>query len=145
MDVEISSNNFKLALYGISGTVVNNNWGDTGFRLMNKMWEKVRENNLKNKGINVWVYEASGRMFTGVELDNLPGNEIGLELKQINLTKYAYYKHIGPYSLLAQAYSKMRNYLVEKGLETCFPSLEIYGHWDEDESKLETEIIMCIK
>lgn len=145
MDVEILNNDFKLVLYGFSGTAINNNWGDTGFRLMNKMWEKVRSNNLKNKGINIWVYEPNGKMFAGVELDNSPENDTDLELKQINLSKYAYYKHIGPYNLLAYAYSKMRAYLSEKGLETCSPGLEIYGHWDQDESKLETEIIMCLK
>jgi len=145
MDVEILNSDFELVLYGISGTAINNNWGEIGFRLMNKMWEKVRSNNLKNKGINVWVYEPNGKMFTGVELDNAPKNDIGLELKQINMAKYAYYKHIGTYSLLAQAYSKMRTYLSEKNLETCSPALEIYGHWDQDESKLETEILMCLK
>ena len=145
MDVEILNSEFELVLYGISGTATNNNWGETGFRLMNKMWEKVRSNNLKNKGINVWVYEPNGKMFTGVELDKAPENDTGLELKQINLTKYAYYKHIGPYSLLAQAYLKMRTYLSNNNLETCLPSLEIYGHWNQNESKLETEILMCLK
>lgn len=58
---------------------------------MNKMWDNVRANKLKNKRINIWVYEASGKMFTGVELDKVPELDTGLELKQINMPKYTYY------------------------------------------------------
>ena len=29
-------------------------------------------NKLKNKRINIWVYEASEKMFTGVELEKVP-------------------------------------------------------------------------
>ena len=83
-------------------------------------------------------------MFTGVELEEAPVNDTGLELKKISMSKYAYYKHIGPYSGLAQAYSKMRSYLAANGLKAGVPGLEIYGHWNQDESKLETEILMCL-
>jgi len=144
MDVEILDQDFNLTLYGFSGTVMNKNYGDTGFKLMNKMWDKVRTHNLKHKGINVWVYEPNDRMFAGVELEQAAANDVGLESKQINLAKYAYYRHIGPYSGLAGAYSKMRAYLVEKNLNVSSPGLEIYGHWNQDESKLETEILMAL-
>lgn len=39
----------------------------------------------------------------------------------------------------------MRYELNQKGFETILPYIEIYGHWDSDESKLETELIMCLK
>ena len=144
MQIEIIEKDFNLILYGVSGVSVNNNLGETGFRLMGKMWEKVKADNLKHKGINVWVYEPEGKMFTGVEIEDIPLNYTGLELKEISLTKYAYYKHIGPYNKLAEAYTRLREQINQKGLKTCFPALEIYGHWNEDESKLETEILMSL-
>jgi len=144
MEVEILNEDFSLTLYGFSGIAVNKNYGDTGFKLMNKMWETVRAHSLKNKGVNVWVYEPNEKMFAGVELERTPENDIELELKQIHLTKYAYYKHIGPYSGLAGAYAKMRTYLTENNLKVGSPGLEIYGHWNQDETKLETEIIMSL-
>ncbi|MGZ3999511.1 MAG: GyrI-like domain-containing protein [Mucilaginibacter sp.] len=144
MDVEILNRDFSLTLYGFSRTVINKDYGDTGFKLMDRMWEKVRTHNLKHKGINVWVYDPNERMFAGVELEETPANDVGLELKHINLAKYAYYKHIGPYSGLAGAYAKMRAYLAEKNLKIGSPGLEIYGHWNQDESKLETEILMAL-
>jgi len=142
MDVEIINKAFNLTLYGFSGTAVNKNYGETGFRLMNKMWEKVRSNSLKHKGINVWVYGDHEEVFAGVELEDTPQTDTGMEVKQVSLAKYAYYKHIGPYSGLAQAYAKMRAYLAENNLKAVSPGVEIYGHWNQDESKLETEILM---
>ena len=142
MEVEIINRNFNLVIYGFSGIAIGNNYGQTGFKLMNKMWETVRANALKNKGTNVWVYESNGKMFAGVELEATPENDMGLELKQISMAKYAYYKHIGSYSGLAGAYSKMRAYLAENNFRASYPSLEIYGHWNQDESKLETEILL---
>ena len=144
MNVEILNEDFHLTVHGFSGTAINRNYGEIGFKLMNKMWEIVRANELKNKGINVWVYEAGEKVFAGVELENAPVNGSGLEMKQINLSKYAYYKHVGPYSGLANAYAKIRAYLAEKNLKPGYPGLEIYGHWSPDESKLETEIIMSL-
>lgn len=142
MDVTIINKSFCLRLYGFSGTAVNKNYGETGFKLMNKMWETVRANNLKNKGMNVWVYGPNEEVFAGVELEPATQENTGMEAKQINLSKYAYCKHIGPYSGLAQAYAKMRAYLAENNLKAVSPGLEIYGHWNQDESKLETEILM---
>jgi effector-binding domain-containing protein len=144
MQVEIIEKDFNLILYGVSGISVNNNFGETGFKLMNDMWEKVKSHSLRHKGVNTWVYETEGKMFTGVELENNPSN-VDLELKEISLKKYAYYKHIGPYSQFAEVYSNLNEQLNKRKLKTCFPWLEIYGHWNKDESKLETEILMCLK
>src|SRR5258708_30805429 len=145
MDVSIINHPFNAKLYGFSGIAINKNWKETGFGLMNKMWERVRSKNLRHKGINVWVYEENDRLFTGVELENTPTNETGLELKEITLTKYGYYKHIGPYHLIGEANSKVLNEFNNRGVKICLPYLEIYGHWTEDESKLETEMLWCLK
>jgi len=145
MSVEILNTELNLSLYGFAGRAVNKNYGDTGFKLMNKMWDTVKSNRLPNKGINVWVYGAGDTMFAGVELTETPGNDHGLEKMQIKLIKYARYKHIGPYSRLSDAYKLMRSFLLENNFKTSFPFLEIYGHWDADESKLETEIIMSLE
>lgn len=144
MDVEIVNKPFCLTLYGFAGTAVNKNYGETGSKLMNKMWETVRANNLKHKGMNVWVYGANEEVFTGIELEPATQENTGMEAKQINMNRYAYYKHIGSYSGLGQAYAKMRAYLAENNLKPISPGLEIYGHWNQDETKLETEILMCL-
>jgi len=144
MNVEIIDKPMQLELYGYSGTAVDQSYGDTGFKLMSRMWEVVKSNKLPNKGINVWVYEPDDLMFAGVELELMPKKTIGLELKSISLSRYAYYKHVGPYSKLKEVYASIREELKRRGLIVGYPGLEIYGHWNDDESKLETEILMAI-
>jgi predicted transcriptional regulator YdeE len=112
---------------------------------MNKMWQVVKSNNLKTKGLNIWVYEPNDKVFAGVELDSLTRQDTGLEHKSVVLEKYAYYKHVGSYNLIKQVGQSMKDELTKRGLENRSPYVEIYGHWNNDETKLETELLMCLK
>jgi len=145
MKVEIINRNFTLDLYGFSGIAVNKDYAGTAFTLMDKMWQIVKTKELKNKGINIWVYETNEKVFAGVELYHSPDHDTGLEHKVFDLPNYAYYKHIGPYHLIKQAGQHMRDELKSKGFETGLPYVEIYGHWTNDETKLETELLMSLK
>ena len=145
MDVEVINENLMLDIYGFSGIAVNKDYVGTAFKLMDKMWQIVKSNNLKNKGLNIWVYEQNKKVFAGVELNDVSERNTGLEQKNITLAKYAYYKHVGSYNLIKQVGQNMRNELKSKGFETIFPYIEIYGHGTNDETKLETELLMCLK
>lgn len=145
MNIEIITEAFELDLYGFSGIASNGDHKGTAFKLMDKMWQIVKTNNLANKGKNIWIYEQDNKVFAGVELDSIPKSEIALEHKSLRLTKYAYYKHIGPYNLIKQVGHAMNIEIKKKGFEVTLPYIEIYGHWTNDESKLETELLMCLK
>ena len=145
MNVEIIDKIFKLNIYGFSGIAINKDYTGTAFKLMDSMWQTVKSNNLKNKGLNIWVYEQNESVFAGVALNDIPIQDTGLEQKSITLIKYARYKHIGPYSLIKQAGQNMTAELKSKGFETILPYIEIYGHWTNDETKLETEVLMSLK
>ena len=145
MTLEIINKNLRLDIYGFSGIATNKDYAGTAFKLMDKMWQTVKLNNLKNKGLNIWVYEQKEKVFAGVELSDIPEHNIGLEQKNITLTKYAYYKHIGSYSLIKEVGQNMRDELKSKGFDTILPYIEIYGHWTNDETKLETELLMSLK
>jgi len=145
MQVEIISKIRRFDIYGFSGTAMNKDYAGTALKLMDKMWQVVKSNNLKNKGLNIWVYENNEKVFAGVELSDIPEHNTGLEQKTIILTKYAYHKHIGPYSLIKQAGQNMNYELKSRGFETILPYIEIYGHWTNDETKLETELLMSLK
>ena len=118
MDVEIINKTSHVDIYGFSGIAVNKDYAGTAFKLMDKMWQIVKSNNLKNKGLNIWVYEQNENVFAGVELDDIPEHDTGLEQKSITLTKYAYYKHVGSYNLIKQVGQNMRDELKSKGFET---------------------------
>lgn len=146
MNIEIITTNFQLNIFGFGSIATNNDYTATAFKLSSKMWEIIKTNDLKNKGKNIRVYENDDKVFAGVELENgINGNNYGLEKKEINLEKYAYYKHIGPYHLIKQAGQNMTSQLAQQGLEVTLPYIEIYGHWTNDETKLETELIICLK
>jgi effector-binding domain-containing protein len=145
MNLEIVDKLFKLNIYGFSGIAINKDYTGTAFKLTDRMWQTVKSNNLKNKGLNIWVYEQNERVFAGVELNDIPNHDMGLEQKSITLIKYAYYKHIGPYNLIKQAGQNMTDELKSKGFETILPYIEIYGHWTNDETKLETELLLPLK
>ena len=145
MNVEIVHTPLRIDVYGFSGVAYKKDHVETAFRLSGEMWKAVKSNNLKNKGINIWVYEDDDLVFAGVELEEIPQPYTPLEQKSLMLRKYAYYKHVGPYSLIKQAGLSMQNELKSRGLETSLPYIERYGHWRDDESKLETELIMSLK
>src|SRR6188472_1045601 len=109
MNVEIINKTLVLTIHGFSGTVMGQDYTATAFRLMDKMWETVKTNGLKHKGLNIWVYEPNEKMFAGVELDEAPKQGTGLEQKIITFIKYAYYKHIGPYHLIKQVGLNMKD------------------------------------
>jgi hypothetical protein len=145
MKVEVINKELQLAISGFSGTAFNKDYAGTAFKLMDKMWPIVKANGLKHKGMNIWVYEPNDKVFAGVELDNIPQHNTGLEQKSISLKKYGYYKHIGPYSQIKQAGTNMRRELEGNGFKIILPYIEIYGHWTNDETKLETELLMAVE
>ncbi len=145
MNVEIINKIFRVDIYGCFGTAMNKNYAGTAFKLMDKMWQTVKSNGLKHKGLNIWVYEHNEKVFAGVELNHTPKYDTGLEQKSITLLKYAYYKHVGSYNQLKQIRQNMKTELKNRSFETTFPYIEIYGHWTNDETKLETELLMCLK
>jgi effector-binding domain-containing protein len=145
MNVEIVNEPLTLHVYGFSGIALNKDYAGTAFKLMDRMWQIVKLKNLKNKGLNIWVYEDNQKVFAGVELNDIPNEDTGLEQKTITLLKHAYHKHIGPYSLIKQAGQYMTEEVKNKGYETMLPYIEIYGHWTNDETKLETGLLMSLK
>ncbi|MGG9963090.1 GyrI-like domain-containing protein [Ferruginibacter sp. SUN106] len=145
MNIEIITEPLSLHIYGFAGIAIHKDYAATAFKLMDKMWQTVKSKNLANKGLNIWVYEHGEKVFAGVELNNIPDEDTGLEQKNITLTKYARYKHIGPYHLIKQAGQNMVAELKNRGYETILPYIEIYGHWTNDETTLETELLMCLK
>ncbi|WP_094570538.1 hypothetical protein [Mucilaginibacter xinganensis] len=144
MEIEIITEQLELDVSGFSGIAQNKNYAGTAFALMDKIWPVIKSKNLKHKGLNIWIYEQREKVFAGVQLEDPALTGTGLERKIILLSKYARYKHIGPYSGLKQAGDNMRNEIYKLGLNPGLPYIEIYGHWTNDESKLETALLIAI-
>jgi len=112
---------------------------------MHKLWQIVAQHQLQHNGINVWVYEGNDTMFCGVALSEPPAAACGLECKAIELQRYILYKHVGPYEKIRERCMAAQDIFRQRGLQTRYPYLEVYGHWTDDASKLETELIWCLQ
>ncbi len=148
MNIQIFENKVcRLKLYGFSAQLENNDFTATGFSLMNKMWKIVKANNLRNKGLNYWVYSKDG-LFVGVELEDVDiytPIKAGLQLMTMGYNFYAYYKHIGPYSAIKAVGEMALAELKKRKIKITSQYIEIYGHHNPDETKLETELIWGIQ
>lgn len=142
--MKIILDKFHLTIYGFGATAPDKNYSATAFALSNKMWTIVKAKGLENRGKNIWVYGGSDTVFAGVELIDPPRAEAGLEKMTLTLDKHASFMHTGPYHHLKEAWERMALELNMLGYHATSPSIEIYGHWSADESKLETELIMGI-
>ena len=145
MNIEIIDTPIHIDIYGFSGTALNKDYAGTAFKLSGKMWQIIKETGIKNKGQNIWVYEPNENVFAGVVLEEPLKNNSTLLYKNITLEKYAYFKHIGSFSLIKQVGQNMIEEIKNRGLQTTLPYIEVYGHWNKDEAKLETELLMSLK
>lgn len=146
MNIEIHTTSQELTIAGLGSLALNKDYVTTVFKLSGKVWEILKAKELKNKGQNIWVYENNDRVFAGVETEDAESAiNHGLEIKKIILRKYAWYKHTGSYNGIKKAGQLMTEELRKKGFEIIPPYIEIYGHWNKDETKLETELLMCLQ
>lgn len=147
MNKEILESPIRFHLHGISGVVENDQYGKVGIRLMNEMWKVIKGNQIPTTGINHWVYLPNCQLFTGVELLNPNHFPVPSQLEPIEfeLRRYLKHVHIGPYQALPQKWRALKSELAVLREIITSPSLEIYGHHCDDQSKLETTILIGLQ
>lgn len=74
-------------------------------------------------------FAAGGRVIAS----QLPGGETAMAV------------HRGDYAQLGRTHDAVRRLVEAEGLELAGPRWEIYGHWREDPSELETEIYYLLQ
>jgi hypothetical protein len=141
MSVEIRDETISFTLFGVSGDVPDRNYAQAGFKLMDQLWPVIKEKGIKTTGINYWVYHGCDRMSTCVELLNNDGADL-FQRVPVEMERCAYYKHIGPYDRLGDAYAAINKEIAARHLSSSGLSVERYGDWTDDPSKLETEIFV---
>ncbi len=112
--------------------------------LLDPVWAAIRSQKITHKGINWVVYDEKDHVFSGVEADIEDPAQFGLERRIIRFERYAVWKHIGPYDRLAEAYAGMKREMASRQLHGGRPFIEKYGHWTDDASKLETDLLCPI-
>ena len=145
MEIEIIETPMRFHLHGLSSAVQNNSYGEIGLKLMNEMWKVVKESKTATTGINHWVYLPDNQMFVGVELLQNSQCPEQLEPMDFELQRHLKHVHVGPYQALPAKWASLKSELADRGETISPPSLEIYGHHCEDQSKLETTILIGLQ
>jgi len=146
MNPEIREIPYKKLLYGRSKPVLENQKPvDAMFAAMDETWKIVRGNSIPNAGLNHIIYTHAHQVFAGVEIEGSVDASWGLEQVDLVIPRYIYYRHVGAYDLLGEAYSRVNAEIATKGLAVTGLSLEIYGHWSEDSAKLVTELLIGLQ
>jgi effector-binding domain-containing protein len=144
MTPEIRDEPFAVVLYGSSRRhQAGICYGDDIRALLDQVWPVLRQHQIPSRGINHVVYSAGDDVFAGVEADVADAAAVGLERREVRLDRYAYAKHVGPYSGLPSACESLQKWLTSQGYRATAPLVEIYGHWNGDQSKLETELVQA--
>jgi hypothetical protein len=136
--------NFSIALVGYSGEAVNRDWANTGMALMNRMWKEISALHIPNNGLNVWAYWQGNMMMAGVGYTGSLPAGTDLEQRSFELPRYVCVKHVGPYNQIPETFTKAQEYFKTEGIAVGVPYLELYGHWNEDPSKLETDMLWTL-
>jgi effector-binding domain-containing protein len=114
--------------------------------LVDRVWQFVRDAGLTTNH-NVFVYHDGGDGNALVEFgvqvatpfdDDSPD---GVQSSATPSGTVARTLHVGPYDGLAAAHEAVRSWCAEHARAIAGPAWEIYGDWDEDSAKLETEVL----
>jgi hypothetical protein len=144
MNLEFASVPFQVTLLGYGGMIKDGIVHASAKPLMDRMWKKVQDRQFKTTGINHWVYLPDSMIFIGIELKE-PTTAVGmLETLNVSLARYAMYLHVGPYSTLGAIWPQLMYALKNLDEKPLYPNLEIYGHWNADETKCETTILISL-
>ena len=142
MQIGISDAPLELSLCGLSKTHdPAKSYGEEVIDLLSVVWENIKSRNIPNTGLNHVAYYENDELFAGIVLTSPGIIPDGLVTRTLSMARYLYYKHTGAYSALPEVHTQIVGEICALSLAQGSPVIEIYGHWNEDASRLETEII----
>jgi effector-binding domain-containing protein len=112
------------------------------------VWDYIRANGIRSSGHNIVVYFPTGTEEFGVEI----GADVLAPFKGSDTVfcsatpagMAATTRHVGPYSRLSEAHAALNAWCKEHRHQRTGVSWEVYGHWNDDPAKLETDIFLQV-
>jgi len=126
-------------------------WSELGgnlIPLLDRVYAKVRAGAVVQSGQNVFVYRDGTNDRVTVEV----GVEVAGRFKDVDDVVYSNTPsgevvstlHTGPYSELGRAYDALIQWCKENQRPRANIWWEVYGDWEEDPARLETEIFYLL-
>jgi effector-binding domain-containing protein len=113
------------------------------------VWDYMRAHGIKSGGHNVVVYFDEGgpefRIEIGADVfERFEGSD-GVVCSATPGGIVAATRHVGPYSLLSEAHSAIHAWCRLNRRSHTGTSWEIYGHWNDDPTKLTTDVFYLLE
>jgi effector-binding domain-containing protein len=111
---------------------------------LDKVYAFLNERQIGGRGCNVVVYDGPGSMLAGVEIAGAfePAGEVIAYATPAGRVATA--QHVGPYREMGRTNEAIVAYCREAGLRLAGVSWEVYGDWEEDETKLLTDVFYLL-
>ena len=110
-------------------------------------WLKVAP--VKQSGHNYALYERGAKrdllVRVGFPVSGVFEDTESVKCFELAAGRAAHALHVGPYSELHRTYAELETWCKLERVPLSGQSWEIYGDWNEDESKLETEISLRLR
>jgi effector-binding domain-containing protein len=138
---------------GIAGHVTRATLPSEIYRLLDRVWPFVRRDDLHlTTNHNVVVYHGDpdapdgADVVIGVQVDRRfdDDHEAGVQCHELPSGRAAHAVHVGPYDRMQPTYDAIVAHIAEHGLQVIGPVWEVYGDWDDDPTKLETDIYFLL-
>ena len=122
-------------------------------RSLDLVWAFLRSSDLVTNH-NVVVYrgdlaaEGGGLVEVGVQVDRPfddAGAPDGVRCRELPAATVARAVHVGPYHRMGETHDAIRAWCAEHGHELDGLSWEVYGDWDDDVTKLETDCAWVLR
>ncbi|HEX4825791.1 MAG TPA: GyrI-like domain-containing protein [Candidatus Polarisedimenticolaceae bacterium] len=126
-------------------------WTELGPKLiplLDRVYVAVRAGQVVQPGQNLFIFRDGSDDEVTVEI----GVEIASPLRAVDgivstttlAGEVARTLHTGPYSGLRDAHQAVRRFIREHGRRHANVWWEVYGHWQNDPAKLETEVFHAV-
>lgn len=135
-------------------TTTHGELADTIYRLVDQVWAFVRSDQVSPPLVtnhNVVVYrwdDAAKRLDVevGVQVDRAftEVGPTGVFASSLPGGRTATATHTGSYDAIGQSFTALHEWAREQGLRETGVTWEVYGDWNDDETKLETELFVQV-
>ena len=119
---------------------------------LDQVWAFLRSQpGLRTDGHNIFVYQHPARQGEpmhaefGVEVTREFAGSGEVRLARTPGGEAAVLRHVGPYGGLAEAHAAIHVWAKEGGRALGHTSWEIYGDWNDDPAKLETQVLYLLR
>jgi effector-binding domain-containing protein len=112
------------------------------------VWKFIRSAQIERPGRNIAVYlDCEGEKINievGVEVTHSFTGDGEVVCSATPAGTVATTVHMGPYDRLGDAHAVIREWCDDHHHKTSGPQWEIYGHWNDDPSKLRTDVFYLL-